>query len=52
MVLDGATNGLTFFAYVEQALVPTVATGEIVVMANLPEHKDKCIRRSIAAVGR
>jgi len=35
----GATNGDVFKAYVEQALVPTLKEGDIVVMDNLSSHK-------------
>ena len=34
-VLDGPINGLSFRAYVEQFLVPTLAPGDIVIMDNL-----------------
>ena len=33
-VLDGAMHGAAFLAYVEQALVPTLKPGDIVVMDN------------------
>jgi hypothetical protein len=39
MVLDGAMNGVSFLAYVDQVLVPTHNRGDIVVMDNLPAHK-------------
>jgi hypothetical protein len=35
MVLDGPINGVWFQAYVDQALVPTLSPGDIVVMDNL-----------------
>ena len=35
IVLDGPINGEGFLAYVEQALVPTLAPGDIVVLDNL-----------------
>jgi transposase len=31
-VIDGPINGASFRAYVEQFLVPTLATGDIVIM--------------------
>ena len=51
MVLDGATDGPSFLAYVEQILVPTLAAGDIVVMDNLPAHKPAAVRRAIEAGG-
>jgi transposase len=33
MVLDGAMNGNTFLAYVEQVLVPEINPGDIVITA-------------------
>jgi hypothetical protein len=40
-VLDGPVNGLSFLAYVEQILVPTLTDGDIVIMDNLGSHKGK-----------
>ena len=36
MVLDGAMHGAAFLAYVEQALVPMLKPGDIVVMGKHP----------------
>ncbi|CTQ62466.1 Transposase [Roseibium album] len=47
MVLEGAMNGAAFLAYVEQALVPTLSPGDIVVMDNLPAHKAAGVREAI-----
>ena len=38
-VIDGAMDGATFMAYVEQVLVPTLTKGDIVFMDNLRTHK-------------
>jgi len=38
-VIDGPINGASFRAYVEQALVPVLLPGDIVVMDNLGSHK-------------
>ena len=38
-VLDGAMNGPTFLAYIEQCLVPALGRRDIVVMDKLPAHK-------------
>ena len=51
MVLDGAMHGAAFLAYVEQVLVPTLKSGDIVVMDNLPAHKSLAVRRAIEAAG-
>jgi transposase len=51
MVLDGPMNGAAFLAYVEQVLVPTLRTGDIVVMDNLPAHKPASVRGAIEAAG-
>ena len=50
-VYDGAMNGTVFLAYVEQVLVPTLSSGDIVVMDNLPAHKASGVREAIEAVG-
>ncbi len=46
-VLDGPINGISFLAYVEQFLVPTLSPGDIVIMDNLGSHKGKAVRRAI-----
>ncbi|ERM00626.1 transposase TRm2011 [Brucella intermedia 229E] len=51
MVLDGAMNGVAFQAYVEQVLIPTLVTGDIVIMDNLPSHKAQGVRLAIEGVG-
>lgn len=50
-VIDGPINGLSFKAYVEQCLVPTLAPGDIVIMDNLGSHKGPAIRRAIRSAG-
>jgi transposase len=50
-VFDGAINGARFLAYVEQALVPTLHPGDVVVMDNLRAHKVKGVRAAIEAAG-
>ncbi len=50
-VRDGPINGLSFLAYVEQILVPTLTAGDVVIMDNLGSHKRQAIRRAIRAVG-
>jgi transposase len=51
MVIDGALNGDLFVAYVEQVLVPTLRSGDIVVMDNLSSHKRAEVRRFIEGGG-
>jgi len=51
MVLDGAMHGAAFLAYVEQALVPTLKPGDIVIMDNLPAHKPTAVRQAIEKAG-
>lgn len=50
-VLDGAINGELFLAWVEQVLVPTLRTGDVVIMDNLGSHKIKGVREAIEAAG-
>jgi len=50
-VIDGPINGQSFLAYVEQALVPTLSPGDIVIMDNLGSHKGKAVRRAIRTAG-
>ena len=50
-VLDGPINGQTFTAWVEQCLVPTLSTGDVVILDNLGSHKGKAARRAIRSVG-
>ena len=50
-VIDGPINGLSFRAYVEQFLVPTLRVGDIVIMDNLGSHKGQVVRDLIHAAG-
>jgi transposase len=50
-VLDGAVNGHSFRAWIEQVLAPTLAQGDIVVMDNLSSHKVEGVRQAIEARG-
>ena len=49
--VDGAVNGEVFQAFVQQVLVPTLSSGEIVVMDNLSSHKGQRIRAMIESAG-
>ena len=50
-LLKGPINSRSFLAWVEQALVPTLRPGDIVVMDNLSSHKSPNIRRAIRNAG-
>lgn len=50
-VIDGAMDGETFLAYVEQFLVPVLRPGDIVAMDNLPSHKVAGVREFIEGAG-
>jgi transposase len=51
LVIDGAINGDTFRAYVEQVLAPTLKPGDIVIRDNLSSHKVTGVREAIEARG-
>jgi transposase len=50
-VFDGPIDTLSFLAYVEQVLVPTLQPGDVVVLDNLAVHKQPEVRTAIAGVG-
>lgn len=51
LVVDGAVNGEIFLAYVQQHLVPTLKTDDLVIMDNLSSHKRAGIREAIESAG-
>ena len=51
MVIDKPINRISFQAYVDQVLVPSLTPGDIVVMDNLASHKVPGVREAIEAVG-
>lgn len=51
MLIDGAIDGASFRAWVEQALVPTLRPGDVVVLDNLGVHKGPAIRAAIRRAG-
>lgn len=51
LVLDGPINGLAFLAWVEQALIPTLKPGDVVVLDNLGSHKGEAVRKAIRKAG-
>ena len=48
-VIDRAMTGAIFVQYVRQCLLPTLAPGDIVIMDNLPAHKNPKVRALIEA---
>jgi len=50
-VFNGPIDNPTFFAYVEQVLVPTLHAGDVVVLDNLAVHKQPAVRAAIEASG-
>ena len=50
-VFDGPIDNITFLAYVEQVLAPSLRKGDVVVLDNLAAHKQPEVRRAIEAVG-
>ena len=50
-VFDGAIDGESFRAYIDQILVPTLQPGDIVIADNLGAHKVAGIQRAIQAAG-
>jgi len=51
MVLDGPMDAPSFEAYVEQALIPSLFPGAVVVMDNLSAHKPAAITRLLREAG-
>lgn len=50
-VFDRAISGASFLAWVQQALVPTLRPGDVVIMDNLGAHKVDGVRAAIEAAG-
>jgi transposase len=50
-LFDGPINAARFLAYVEQALVPTLRPGDVVILDNLSSHKGKAVRQAIRNAG-
>jgi transposase len=51
IVFDGPIDNPSFLAYVEQALVPTLRPGDVVVLDNLAMHKQPEVQAAIERVG-
>ena len=50
-VIDGAMNGASFLAYLEQCLVPTLKPDDVVIIDNLKAHHVAGVREAIEAAG-
>lgn len=50
-VFEGAIDGPSFLAYIEQILVPTLHPGDIVIADNLNAHKVAGVQQAIGAAG-
>jgi transposase len=50
-VIDEPMNGEIFRVYLQRCLVPTLKPGDIVVMDNLPAHKNDDVRQIIEVAG-
>ena len=50
-VFDGPIDNVSFLAYVEQVLVPTLRPGDVVVLDNLVVHKQPEVRIAIEHAG-
>lgn len=51
VAVEGATTRAVFEAYVEQALVPSLCAGQVVVMDNLSAHKGEKVRELVEGRG-
>ena len=51
LALDGATDTLSFRAYIRHILLPTLRPGDVVVMDNLSAHKNLYTRSLLRKAG-
>jgi transposase len=51
IALPGAVDGVVFQTYVQEALVPELQEGDVVVVDNLQPHKNRAAIQAIEAVG-
>lgn len=51
IVFQGSTDTVTFQSYVEQALVPQLQPGDVVIWDNLAPHKAKAVVKAVRAAG-
>ena len=50
-VFDGPIDGVSFLAYIEQVLAPTLRHGDVVVLDNLSVHRSPAVRAAVETVG-
>ena len=50
-VIDCAMNGAIFVEYLQQCLAPSLRSGDIVIIDNLPAHRREQVREIIEAAG-
>jgi len=50
-VFDGPIDNVSFLAYVEQVLVPSLQRGDVVVLDNLAVHRQPEVRAAIEGTG-
>ena len=50
-VFDGPIDGVSFLAYIEQVLAPTLRPGDVVVLDNLSVHRSPAVRAAVETVG-
>jgi transposase len=50
-LLEGAMDGTAFGSYVAQVLAPTLQPGDILVLDNLPAHRQAGVRAAVEARG-
>ena len=50
-LLQGPIDGESFRIYIEKVLLPTLRSGDVVIMDNLGSHRGKIIRQLIRAAG-
>jgi transposase len=51
VTIDAAVDGDAFVAWTREVLVPCLSPGDVVVMDNLPAHKDAAVGEAIEAAG-
>ena len=51
LVLEGAIDGPSFLAYVEQFVAPALRPGQVLLMDNLSSHKVAGVREAVEAAG-
>ena len=50
-VFDGPIDGVSFLAYIEHVLAPTLRPGDVVVLDNLSVHRSPAVRAAVETVG-